>query len=201
MKAFLFILLIFIVISCTNNSPELYKVSDFTTPNGFTSGIEGPAVDSNGVLYAVNFGEQGTIGMVDSKGVASLYVKLPEGSIGNGICFDNSGRMFIADYTKHNVLMVVNQMVTVFAHDSTMNQPNDLAISDNEILFASDPNWKDNTGKLWKIDNQGIITLLEDSMGTTNGVEVSPDNKSLYVNESIQRNVWVYDLQGIQPPQ
>ncbi|MOA10155.1 Gluconolactonase precursor [compost metagenome] len=31
-------------------------------------------------------------------------------------------------------------------------------------------------------------------MGTTNGVEVSPDGKKLYVNESIQRNVWVYDL-------
>ncbi len=31
-------------------------------------------------------------------------------------------------------------------------------------------------------------------MGTTNGVEVSPDGKRLYVNESIQRTVWVYDL-------
>jgi len=31
-------------------------------------------------------------------------------------------------------------------------------------------------------------------MGTTNGVEVSPDNKILYVNESIQRNIWAYDL-------
>ena len=31
-------------------------------------------------------------------------------------------------------------------------------------------------------------------MGTTNGVEVSYDNKTLYVNESVQRNVWAYDL-------
>lgn len=31
-------------------------------------------------------------------------------------------------------------------------------------------------------------------MGTTNGVEVSPDEKTLYVNESVQRNVWAYDL-------
>ena len=31
-------------------------------------------------------------------------------------------------------------------------------------------------------------------MGTTNGIEVSPDEKALYVNESAQRNIWAYDL-------
>ena len=31
-------------------------------------------------------------------------------------------------------------------------------------------------------------------MGTTNGIEVSPDGRRLYVNESAQRNVWVYDI-------
>jgi sugar lactone lactonase YvrE len=31
-------------------------------------------------------------------------------------------------------------------------------------------------------------------MGTTNGIEVSPDEKILYVNESVQRNVWAFDL-------
>jgi sugar lactone lactonase YvrE len=38
------------------------------------------------------------------------------------------------------------------------------------------------------------LSVLEDSMGTANGIEVSPDNKTLYVNESVQRNVWAYDL-------
>ena len=31
-------------------------------------------------------------------------------------------------------------------------------------------------------------------MGTTNGVEISPDQTKLYVNESAQRRVWVYEL-------
>lgn len=31
-------------------------------------------------------------------------------------------------------------------------------------------------------------------MGTTNGIEVSPDEGTLYVNESVQLNVWAYDL-------
>jgi len=38
------------------------------------------------------------------------------------------------------------------------------------------------------------ISVLEKNMGTTNGVEISPAEDRLYVNESIQRNIWVYDL-------
>jgi gluconolactonase len=46
------------------------------------------------------------------------------------------------------------------------------------------------------IDLPAMWLLLEDSMGTTNGVEVSPDGRLLYVNESVQRNVWVYDIEA-----
>jgi sugar lactone lactonase YvrE len=31
-------------------------------------------------------------------------------------------------------------------------------------------------------------------MGTTNGIEVSPNGKFLYVNESFQRKIWRYDV-------
>jgi sugar lactone lactonase YvrE len=31
-------------------------------------------------------------------------------------------------------------------------------------------------------------------MGTTNGIELSPDEKILYVNESIQRKIWAFDV-------
>ena len=76
-----------------------------------------------------------------------------------------------------------------------MNQPNDLALSpDGKTLYASDPNWKDGTGNLWRIDSDGKVTQIAEDMGTTNGIEVSPDGKTLYVNESKQRNVWAFDL-------
>ena len=174
----------------------LYQSREFTKPALFPSGIEGPAVDAGGVLYAVNFERTGTIGRVDSIGEASLFVNLPEGSIGNGIRFNSKGDMFIADYTKHNILKVDmdSKEISVFAHNEAMNQPNDVAIMDNDILFASDPDWKNSKGQIWRIDTDGTVTLLEGNMGTTNGIEVSPDNKTLYVNESVQRNVWAYDL-------
>ncbi len=175
---------------------ELFVSQEFTPVNGFTSGIEGPACDANGNLYAVNFERQHTIGKVTPDGEASVFVELPDGSIGNGIRFNSEGFMFIADYTNHNVLKVdmETRKISVHAHEPTMNQPNDLAIGANDIIYASDPNWGASTGQLWRVDTDGKVTLLEADMGTTNGIEVSPDEKILYVNESVQRNIWAYDL-------
>ena len=175
---------------------ELFVSQEFTPVNGFTSGIEGPACDADGNLYAVNFERQHTIGKVTPQGEASILVELPTGSIGNGIRFNSEGFMFIADYTNHNVLKVnmETREISVHAHEPTMNQPNDLAIGANDILYASDPNWGESTGQIWRVGTDGQVTLLEADMGTTNGIEVSPDEKVLYVNESAQRNVWAYDL-------
>lgn len=196
----------FLLVLATNqvHSKSLFEATDWVTDNTFTTGVEGPAVDKHGDLYAVNFMQQGTIGKVTGKDEVTKLVSLKNGSIGNGIRFDSEGYMYIADYVNHNVLTIsaldlakggdLSTKVKVFAHNAKMNQPNDLAIMDNGILFASDPNWQHSTGNLWRINQQGETTLLEANMGTTNGVEVSPDNNTLYVNESVQRKVWRYDL-------
>lgn len=174
---------------------ELFVSTELTPAKSFTSGAEGPAVGPTGIVYAVNYARQGTIGQITVDGKSSLFLELPSGSIGNGIRFDSKGNMLIADYTKHNILKVnmLKKAVSVFAHNPKLSQPNDIAIDNKGRLFASDPNWKENTGRIWRIDTDGKFTML-DSMGTTNGIEVSPDNKFLYVNESVQRKVWKYDL-------
>lgn len=174
----------------------LFKATVLTPVNSFTSGVEGPAVDKEGDLYAVNYAKEGTIGIVTPTGDHKIFVELPAGSIGNGIRFTKKGNMLIADYTKHNVLKVdmKTKEITVYANEPKMNQPNDIAIDKNDCVFASDPNWKEGTGNIWRINKKGKVSLLEGNMGTTNGIEVSPDNKRLYVNESVQRKVWVYDL-------
>jgi len=104
--------------------------------------------------------------------------------------------MLIADYTNHNVLRVdmATRTIDTLAHEPGMNQPNDLAIGADDRVYASDPNWGASTGQLWRIDPDGSVALLESGMGTTNGIEVSADERTLYVNESAQRNVWAYDL-------
>lgn len=172
------------------------KSEDFTAEDVFTKGIEGPAVDREGFLYAVNFEKEGTIGRVDKNGNGEIYLTLPEGSIGNGIRFDTDGNMFVADYKGHTVYRFAknSRVPEIWARDSTMNQPNDLAISATGHIYLSDPKWADNTGKLWMVTPERKLVLLESNMGTTNGVEVSPDGKLLYVNESVQRTIWKYDI-------
>ncbi len=174
----------------------LFVSSIFTPKNSFSSGVEGPAVSVDGNLYAVNYEKRGTIGKVTSSGIASKYLTLTDGSVGNGIRFNSKEEMLIADYKNHNILKVNmdSKNIEVFAHDSRMNQPNDIAITDDDVIYASDPNWGNNTGNLWMIDTLGTTHLLASNMGTTNGVEVSPDNKTLYVNESVQNRVLAFDI-------
>lgn len=171
----------------------LYKATVFTPVNGFTNGVEGPAVDKKGNIYAVNYAHDGTIGIVTPDGKASVFIELPNGSIPNGIRFDSHGDMLIADYTNHNILKVemATKKLSVFGHNSNMSQPNDIAIDKKDRIYASDPNWKAGTGRIWRIDKDGQFTLL-DSMATVNGIDISPDNKTLYVNELLK--IWAYDL-------
>lgn len=180
---------------CTGN---LDHSVDFTPEFAFTTGIEGPAVNANGDVFAVNFEKEGTIGIVNDKGEGKIFLKLPEGSIGNGIRFDTAGNMFIADYLGHNIYRVAKGSKTpeVWAHDPNLNQPNDLTIAPNGSIYLSDPNWSNGTGRIWILDVDRNLRMLEDNMGTTNGIEVSPDGSKLYVNESMQRKVWEYSIKS-----
>nr|WP_315821555.1 SMP-30/gluconolactonase/LRE family protein [Paraflavitalea speifideiaquila] len=174
---------------------ELFKATVLTPVNSFTSDVEGPAVDKNGVLYAVNFQKQGTIGKVLDDGTASIYVTLPDGSTGNGIRFDSHGHMLIADYTGHKILQVdaATLAISVLAHEPRMHQPNDIAIDSQDRLYATDPDFKADKGRIWRIDPNGTTTLLDSvGEGASNGIEVSPDEKTLYVNGG--KFIWAYDL-------
>jgi sugar lactone lactonase YvrE len=177
--------------------PEaLFIAKDFTAENLFSPNIEGPDFDEAGHLYVVNYQRNGTIGKVGADGACELFVELPKGSNANSIKFNSKGDMLLADWPMHNVLKVdmKTKAVSIFCHDDRFNQPNDLCINTKDQLFASDPNWKNETGQIWRIDPDGKATLLQSGMGTTNGIELSPDERILYVNESRQRNVWQFDV-------
>jgi gluconolactonase len=177
------------------SNENLFQAVDFTAENLFSNNIEGPAFDKAGNLYVVNYQHDGTIGIINADGDVSLFLTLPEGSIANSIQFDSKGDMYLADFAKHNVLKVnmKTKKVSVFAH-TTFNQPNDLCINKRDQLFASDPNWKESTGNVWRIDKKGKATKLASGMGTTNGITLSPDEKTLYVNESVQKKIWAFDV-------
>ena len=87
--------------------PALFQSRQVTRAGEYTFGIEGPAVDAAGNLYVVNFQKAGTIGRLRPNAPASeLFATLPDGSIGNSIRFSPGGRMFIADWKKHNIFVM-----------------------------------------------------------------------------------------------
>lgn len=198
MTLFQFVILLFTSIDGAPRGEPQFIAAPLTSVNSFTDGIEGPAVDREGNIYAVNFLKQHTIGKIDPNGVSQIWMTLPGTSVGNGIRFNSNGDMFVADYVGHTIFKIVHTSaglsVTVYAQEAQMSQPNDLAITADGVLYASDPNWQSSSGKIWKIDLDGKTSLVADQMGTTNGIEVSPDGRTLYVNESRQRSIWAFTI-------
>lgn len=203
--AFLCTLFLFTLTICgfAQGAQKTYISRDLTKEQLFSRNIEGPVTDSRGRLFVVNLERDGTIGLVRENGECSVFVELPEGSIGNSLRFGKQGELYVADFKAHNVLRIdtSTKKVSIYAHSTEFNQPNDLCIRKNGQLFASDPSWRDSTGKLWRIDpasnsgkntSSGTAVLLESGMGTTNGLTLSPDERTLYVNESLQRRIWAY---------
>jgi sugar lactone lactonase YvrE len=183
----------------------LFQTRQITPTGEYTFGIEGPAVDQRGNLYVVNFGKPGTIGKLPPGAAQSeLFSTLPEGSVGNAIRFDGEGRMFVADYKKHNVFLVSpdGKDVKPYFHSDDFNQPNDMTVAADGTIYASDPHWKRHDGQIWRIsksaDGEAVGEKMTSPrpMSTTNGIDLSPDGRTLYVGESDTREIWAYGIDG-----
>jgi sugar lactone lactonase YvrE len=194
------------IVASSAIAAEVKFQSRQVTPAGeYTFGIEGPAVDQGGNLYVVNFGKPGTIGKLAAGASQSeLFAVLPEGSIGNAIRFDREGRMFVADYRKHNIFLVSpdGKDVETYFHSDDFKQPNDMTIATDGTIYASDPHWKRHDGQVWRVRKSADGSVVGERMtadrlmSTTNGIDLSPDGKTLYVGESDTREIWSYRIDG-----
>src|SRR5262245_14614046 len=103
--------------SIASADEPLWTAKPLTPEKSFTTGIEGPNSDANGIVYCVAYQNRGTIAKVSPDGKIEVFVELPMGtkpdakgktkqSAGNGIVFDSQERMYVADYVNHNVLRI-----------------------------------------------------------------------------------------------
>jgi sugar lactone lactonase YvrE len=99
--------------------------------------------------------QSGNIGKLAAAASQSqLFTSLPAGSIGDGIRFDRQGRMYVADFKKHNVWVIERGETAphVYFHSDRFNQPNDLAIAADGTLYANDPRFASPAGgQIWRI--------------------------------------------------
>jgi len=182
----------------------LFEARQLTPVGEYTFGIEGPAVDADGNLFVVNHLRQGTIGKVAAGAVRSqLFAELPAGSVGVSIRFGHDRRMYVADYRKHNVFVFDLGGTTprVYFHSDSFNQPNDMALARDGTIYASDPNWHGRSGQVWRIlpvgnAGNGAVMAAPRKLTTANGIDLSPDERTLYVAESATREIWAYRVDG-----
>ncbi|KAJ1934384.1 hypothetical protein EC988_008827, partial [Linderina pennispora] len=197
---------------------ETLKATPVVTSSNskFGGGIEGLAVDSTGSIFAVNYnGQQAAIGQAVPSQKLMYQDKANPTSLFNGIRFstDCSGneQAFVADAINHRVVRLSDRTsagfrnATVFCQDPGMLQPNDIAIAPSSgRVFLSGMNYQATTkvgdGDLWTCDKNGKAAKLG-QFQRTNGIEVSPDEKTLYLSESTNKGgavisniIYAFDL-------
>ena len=183
----------------------LFISKQLTPRMEYTEGIEGPAVDASGNLYAVNLKVKGDIGRLRPGAARSeQFARLPRGSVGNGIRFDREGRMYVADYKAHKIFVFGPGRTEpeTFFQSRNFAQPNDLAVGADGAIYASDPDFKSGGGKVWRIERgpegkaAGAPMISVRKMAIPNGIDLSVDGNILYVSESSRREIWAYRIDG-----
>ncbi|KAJ2723523.1 hypothetical protein GGI07_002561 [Coemansia sp. Benny D115] len=198
----------FILAACANaSSVPVYKAVPYLTSKTTEFGplIEGAAVDRQGNFYAVNYNDiKPAVGRVYPKQGLFFQDVVAENSWFNGVRFhvDPHGRQeaYLGDVVNHRVVRVRDtcdkektQHWEVFCQDPGFLQPNDLAIAHSTgrvfltgMRFTPDTQLGD--GDLWTCGADGRKPVkLGGLFYRTNGVELSPDEKTLYVSEAINK--------------
>lgn len=178
---------------------ELYVSVELTLAGGFATGLDGIGCDREGNLYAANYSCPGAICQVTPGGETHEFASLPDGNPGSGMQYQTGGFLLVADPRYNRILQVDTRtrQVREYARGLAslmMNSPENIAVAANGFAYVTDPDREAQSGQLWGIDADGAAFRMEADMGTVNGIALSPDDRVLYVSESVQGNVWAYDL-------
>jgi sugar lactone lactonase YvrE len=178
---------------------ELYVSVELTPPGEATTGLDGLASDREGNLYAANYRGPGTICQMTPDGEIRDFASLPDGCPASGLQFHANGLLLVADPRYHRILQVDprTRQVREYARGLAslmMASPAHLAVAANGFTYVPDPDWEGQTGQLWGIDETGASFRMTGGLGTVNGIALSPDDRTLYLSESMQGQVWAYDL-------
>lgn len=166
---------------------------------GFT---EGPVWDERRFLY-VSDEEQNKIFKVFGDGHKEEVISLGDP---DGNTYDAKGRLIdCASVLRAIISVTTDGKYTVLAdkfEGKKFNSPNDVIIGPDGALYFTDPTLDLPKGEkqeipfqgVYRLDKNGGVRLLTSELTQPNGLAFSPDGKHLYVDDSKQRNIRVYDV-------
>ncbi len=129
----------------------------------------------------------------------------------NGLTFDSQGRLTRTQHGNRRIVRTETdgkETVLVDRYDGkSLNSPNDLTYKSNGDLYFTDPpyglpkQWDDPRKELpfqgvYRLSPEGKVTLLDKDLRAPNGIAFSPDEKILYVDDSVETKWWAYDVKG-----
>ncbi|CAI2175392.1 1750_t:CDS:1 [Funneliformis geosporum] len=170
--------------------------------------IEGASVNANGDMFATNFGANlFAIGSITpsqsvyhtSSSPNSFYnsirfIPLTKTQVYQGV----QGVALLANVKENQITKIVVDKdgyveQSAICMDQTLSLPNDLSYSyETNRIYISGQNITANTvkgdGGLWVCDGKSGIVIDHVSFGRTNGIEISPDENTLYISETLNKD-------------
>ena len=150
---------------------------------------------------------------MDSSGYTGIVPAEPDGILGsNGMTLDSNGNLILTQHGDRRISKLINWGTRNSSFETIIdnydgklfNSPNDLVYSTNGDLYFTDPPYGFGLEKLltsslkeqpvngvYKLAKNGDLSLLIDDITLPNGIAISPDNKTLYVNNSDVDNPFI----------
>lgn len=196
MKKILFFIFISYLFTYCQKS-KLYEIEKLAEGFNFT---EGP-VWMDGKLLFSDIPENKVYQWTEEKGT-EVFLE-PSGN-SNGLSLDSEGNLLLAQHGKRRVARIVDGVETAIADTfevKKLNSPNDITIHSDGSIYFTDPPYgieedEEELGfyGIYKLTLEGDITLLDKSLIRPNGLAFSLDEKHLYVADSQERKIYVWNV-------
>lgn len=125
----------------------------------------------------------------------------------NGLTLDRQGRLLACEHGNRRVTRYEADGSTVTLADQyqgkRLNSPNDIVVRSDGAIFFTDPpyglvNQSDDQQLpyqgVFRLDRDGSLTLLVDDFERPNGLAFSPDERTLYIDDTSRRHIRAFDV-------
>lgn len=195
-RLILFFLILIMTVFGTSCSKSNYFTGDFEIIAQDLDFPEGLAIHESQLVFSNCYG--GWIASVKD-GFCDTLINRDQGIENtNGTAFDADGNLYICEYAKGQILKYsldkTLDILTDKDHQGkSFNRPNDIAISPSGMIYFTDPRSYDENvcdGRVFQTDpNSGETKLFLEGLKFPNGLCFSPDGKTLYLGESVNKNI------------